>query len=679
MTATSVFPEPLSPGSGRAPGRAPQRLSGLRALPPWVTRARLSPAVSLRPDDPVTLALAATISLSLFFMLSPRTDVAVSALFFSADGFALSQEPLLRALRKSSSGVLGVMLSAQLAVVVIGLYRSGGRLVGPARRAAVLLAGLALGSGLVVNGLLKSVWGRARPMQIEAFGGEADFTPAWWISDNCVTNCSFVSGEASSALWMVAVVVLMAPVAQRRWALPLVLAYGGALSLNRLAFGAHFLSDILLSWALTGLVLALLHRLMLARPAGLLAPVAEPGERPPGRPPFAFAQAAPAVSARPLLRPNQASTASASIPVFDREPAAVRARLTVVVPTFNERRNLTALLRKLHAALAGLSWRIIVVDDDSVDGTARLARRHALRDPRIQCLHRIGRRGLAGAVIEGVMASPDRYVAVIDGDLQHDERLIPAMLARIQAEDADVVIASRFLDAEEPIEGLSAIRLAGSRLATSLGRKVLRARVTDPMSGFFVIRRDVVEAAAPRLSTDGFKVLFDIIASSARPLRILELPYRFGNRVQGRSKMDRRAVLDYLGLLIAKLSHDLISPRMVGFLMVGASGVLVHLGVLRGLLFVGFTEAQFIAAATAMTTNYALNNSLTYRDRRKRGAALLTGYLRFCLVCSLGLAANVAVATLVREHGEVWWLAGLAGAAVGALWNYVASSLIVWR
>lgn len=354
-------------------------------------------------------------------------------------------------------------------------------------------------------------------------------------------------------------------------------------------------------------------------------------------------------------------------------------RLTVVVPTFNERRNVTPLLRKLRAALEGLSWRVIFVDDDSKDGTARLVRKHAARDPNVQCLQRIGRRGLAGAVIEGVMASPDRYVAVIDGDLQHDERLIPIMLARLQAEDADLVIASRFLDAEGPTEGLSAIRLAGSRIATALGRRVLKARVTDPLSGFFLIRRDVVEAAAPRLSTDGFKVLFDIIASSARPLRILEMPYRFADRARGRSKMDRRAVLDYLGLVAAKLSYGLISPRMVSFLIVGASGVLVHLAVLRSLLVVGFSGAQFIAAATAMTTNYALNNSLTYRDRRKRGAAMLTGYLRFCLVCSLGLAANVAVASLVREHGEVWWLAGLAGAAVGALWNYVASSLVVWR
>ncbi|MFC7379174.1 glycosyltransferase [Brevundimonas sp. GCM10030266] len=381
-----------------------------------------------------------------------------------------------------------------------------------------------------------------------------------------------------------------------------------------------------------------------------------------------------------MTPPNSAASPLTAVPLHGRPDAArTTRRVTVVVPTYNERRNVTALLRKLRAALGGLSWRVIFVDDDSRDGTARLARKHAVRDPAIQCLQRIGRRGLAGAVIEGVLASPDRYVAVIDGDLQHDERLIPAMLARIQAEDADVVIASRFLDAAAPVEGLSPLRLAGSRLATRLGRRALKARVTDPMSGFFLVRRDLVEAVAPRLSTEGFKVLFDIIASAQRPLRIIEMPYRFGDRAAGQSKMDRRVVLDYLGLLTAKLSNDLISPRLAGFLAVGATGVFIHLGVLRALLSVGFTQAQFIAAATAMTTNYLLNNSLTYRDRRKQGLALLTGYLAFCLACSLGLAANVGVASLVRAHGEVWWGAGLAGAAVGALWNYVCASLAVWR
>ncbi|MDP3405108.1 MAG: phosphatase PAP2 family protein [Brevundimonas sp.] len=251
---------------GIVPAREPRRLWSLRGLQRGVTRVRLSLAAGLRADEPLTVALGTTVALSLYFLLVPGVDLATSALFFSTDGFALAQNPVLRALRKSSSWVMGLMLLGLIGAVLTGLWRGRGRLGGPARRGAVLLAGLALGSGLLVNGLFKSLWGRARPIQIDTFGGPADFTPAWWISDNCASNCSFVSGEASSAAWMVAVVVLMVPAAHRRWALPAVLVYAGALSLNRLVFGGHFLSDILLSWAMTALVLAVLHRLTLTCP-----------------------------------------------------------------------------------------------------------------------------------------------------------------------------------------------------------------------------------------------------------------------------------------------------------------------------------------------------------------------------------------------------------------------------
>lgn len=251
---------------GTVPTREPRRVWSLRGLQRGATRVRLSLAAGLRADEPLTVALGVTVALSLYFLVVPGVDLAVSALFFSADGFALAQDPVLRALRKSSSWVLGLMLLGLIGEVVIGLWRGRGRLRGHARRAAVLLAGLALGSGVLVNGLLKGLWGRARPIQIDTFGGDAAFTPAWTISDNCASNCSFVSGEASSAAWMVAVVVLMVPPEHRRWALPAVLAYAGALSLNRLAFGGHFLSDILLSWALTVLVLTVLYRLTLTCP-----------------------------------------------------------------------------------------------------------------------------------------------------------------------------------------------------------------------------------------------------------------------------------------------------------------------------------------------------------------------------------------------------------------------------
>ncbi len=355
--------------------------------------------------------------------------------------------------------------------------------------------------------------------------------------------------------------------------------------------------------------------------------------------------------------------------------------LSIVVPTFNERGNVERLIAALEVALQGIAWQVIFVDDDSPDGTAAAVKSIAATDSRVQCLHRVGRRGLAGAVIEGAMASAAPFVAVIDGDMQHDETLLPAMFAALRADRADLVIGSRFLQADGLDKGLSAIRQMGSRAAAWLGRKALRAEVSDPVSGFFMIRRTLIEQVAQKLSTDGFKVLFDIIASQATPPRILELSYAFREREVGESKLDSRVVVEYAGLVLGKLTNDLLSVRTVLFGLVGASGILVHLSVLNLLKLGGhnsFEQAQILAALVAMTSNYFINNALTYRDRRHKGWRLMSGYLQFCLVCSVGLAANFAVADLVRTYVPGWIAAGTAGAAVGAIWNYVISTITVW-
>lgn len=355
--------------------------------------------------------------------------------------------------------------------------------------------------------------------------------------------------------------------------------------------------------------------------------------------------------------------------------------LSIVVPTYNERGNVERLIAALDLTLQGITWQVIFVDDDSPDGTAAAVKAIAANDSRVQCLHRVGRRGLAGAVIEGAMASSAPFVAVMDGDMQHDETLLPAMFAALRADRADLVIGSRFLQADGLDKGLSAIRQMGSRVAAWLGRKALRADVSDPVSGFFMIRRVLIEQVAQKLSTDGFKVLFDIIASQATPPRIVELSYAFREREAGESKLDSRVVVEYAGLVLGKLTNDLLSVRTVLFGLVGASGILVHLSVLYLLERGGhssFEQAQIIAALVAMTSNYFINNALTYRDRRHKGWRLLTGYIQFCLVCSVGLAANFAVADIVRTYVPGWILAGAAGAAVGAVWNYVISTITVW-
>ena len=356
-----------------------------------------------------------------------------------------------------------------------------------------------------------------------------------------------------------------------------------------------------------------------------------------------------------------------------------RLELTVVVPTFNERENVAKLIAKLDAVLVGVTWQVIFVDDNSPDGTAAQVKAIGAIDHRVECLHRVGRRGLAGAVIEGAMASAAPFVAVMDGDLQHDETLLPQMLARLRLGDVDLVVGSRYVGGPDAdASALGATREAGSRFANWLGQKVLQVPLTDPMSGFFMLRREIVEAVAPKLDTAGFKVLFDIVACQDKPPKFTELPYQFRAREAGISKLDNGVVVQYLGLLTAKLTRDTISPRFLMFATVGASGVLVHLTILRAMLGIGFAGAQTVAALGAMTTNYLINNAVTYRDRQRKGMSLLVGYLKFCVLCSVPLAANVAVATVVSERGSAWWVAGIAGAIVAAAWNYVTTSKAVW-
>jgi dolichol-phosphate mannosyltransferase len=361
--------------------------------------------------------------------------------------------------------------------------------------------------------------------------------------------------------------------------------------------------------------------------------------------------------------------------------AATAPELAIVVPTLNENGNVPRLVLALERALEGIRWEVIFVDDDSADGTIATARRLARRDPRVRILRRIGRRGLAGACIEGMLASSAPAIAVMDADLQHDENCLLQMLARFRA-GADLVVGTRRTEDGMVASGLSGLRKWGSRLATDLARGVTGVRLSDPMSGFFLIRQETFEAIAPGLSTQGFKLLLDIVASQPHPLRIEEVPYSFRARQHGHSKLDGMVVFEYAGLLLAKASGDLLSTRFLLFMLVGVSGLLAHLLALKstlGLTQVGFDLAQTGAAYLAMTWNFFLNNLLTYRDRRLKGLGVLKGLLSFYAVCSVGAVANVGVASWIYGEHPTWWLAGTAGALMGGVFNYVASSTLTWR
>lgn len=358
-------------------------------------------------------------------------------------------------------------------------------------------------------------------------------------------------------------------------------------------------------------------------------------------------------------------------------------RLAIILPTLNERGNLAPLIERIAAAMGDQAdWEVIIVDDDSRDGTADEARALALADPRVRVIQRIGRRGLASAAIEGFCATAAPYVAVMDADHQHDPALLPLMLAALEAGEAEICVASRFAEGASTARWAAPERERLSSLANGLARRLTGVALSDPMSGYFMLPAATARALAPRLSGIGFKILLDLLATSDRPLMVKEFPLDFAARREGESKLDRAILFDFLAGLYDKTFGKVIPTRFALFGTVGALGVVVHFIVLSSLLFlVGhrFALAQTAAVLVAMSFNFWLNNWLTYRDQRLRGAwALLRGWAGFIATCAVGAFANVAVATFLEGRGLFWALAALAGILVGSVWNYALSSRFVW-
>jgi dolichol-phosphate mannosyltransferase len=361
-------------------------------------------------------------------------------------------------------------------------------------------------------------------------------------------------------------------------------------------------------------------------------------------------------------------------------PEIIGVELAVVIPTFNERDNISPLLDRLGAALAGINWEAIFVDDDSPDGTADLLREIAQQRPSVRLIHRIGRRGLTSACVEGVLSSSAPYFAVIDADMQHDEAIVPRMLEGLKESNLDIVVGSRYVDGGSVL-GWDKRRQLISQIAGRAARLVIKADLKDPMSGFFLMRRQAFDKVVRNLSQQGFKFLLDLFASAPQPLRFAELPYQFRPRTYGESKLDSMVAWEYGMLLADKLFGRVIPPRLALFGAIGALGLLVHITVLAIALYGGlaFTASQTIAVLTAMTFNFTLNNLITYRDQRLRGWEWARGLLSFCIVCSVGAVANVGIAAYVYAAEPTWWLAGLAGALVGAVWNYALSAFFTWK
>jgi len=368
--------------------------------------------------------------------------------------------------------------------------------------------------------------------------------------------------------------------------------------------------------------------------------------------------------------------------VLARDSGGGTPLLAIIVPTFNERENVAELVKRIDDSLVGIEWEVVFVDDDSPDGTVRSLQALSRSNRRVRVLHRIGRRGLASAVVEGVLSTTSPYIAVMDADLQHDESILPSMLERLCSTDSDVVLATRYTQ-PGGAEGLEGGRRFVSSFATKIAHVVLRTKVSDPMSGFFMLKREAFDRSVRRLSNIGYKIFLDILMSARPPLTVAEVPYVFRSRVHGESKFDFAVTWEYLLLLLDKTVGHIIPARLVTFLGIGGLGVFVHmlvLGTLNVAFGVGFVVSQSVATVVAMTFNFFANNILTYYDKRLKGFwPIARGLLSFYAVCAIGAFSNVGIASVLFVRDYNWWLSGLAGIVLGAVWNYAASSTFTWR
>lgn len=360
---------------------------------------------------------------------------------------------------------------------------------------------------------------------------------------------------------------------------------------------------------------------------------------------------------------------------------AICPELAVVVPTFNEAENISKLTERVEAALRGVAYELIFVDDSSPDGTSEVVRKLSMEDGRIRCLERIGRRGLSTAVIEGILATSAPYAAVLDGDMQHDETRLKEMLDILKNDRADVAVGSRYVNGGG-VGDWDANRLQMSRIATGMSRLLTGIKLSDPMSGFFMVRTAQFRQRADGLSGVGFKILLDFLATPGRKLRLEEVPFEFRTRKFGESKLNNKVLLQFLELLIDKTVGNYIPTKFAMFSIVGAFGVLVHILVLAALFKwngVSFLNAQIGATLLAMTTNFFVNNFFTYYDRKIRGWAMLRGWFSFCMVSLVGALANVGVAVYLFESmSTVWFASAFAGILVSASWNFAVSALFIW-
>jgi len=359
--------------------------------------------------------------------------------------------------------------------------------------------------------------------------------------------------------------------------------------------------------------------------------------------------------------------------------------ISIILPTLNEVENIGSIIKKIINLSNKLLIEIIVVDDASTDGTTKLVKKLSQEDNRIRLINRYGRNGLSSAIKEGSLSASGDIIAVMDTDGQHQVESLYEAIEELLISEKDLIIGSRFLNSSS-IRGLSDKRKKGSSVANSLARYSLSKeylKLTDIMSGFVVFKSRPVLKFVERIDVNGFKFVYELLSVSCGTLDCKEIPLNFMPRKYGESKLDIAIVWDFWISLIHSLSRRLIPRKAISFALVGTTGVLVQLLISYSFMwFLGFTFQSVlpIAVVLAATSNYLVNNWLTFRINRLRNKALFIGLLKFLLVSSLPIVANVGLASSFYNFiSPNTFFSQLAGIIVVFIWNYAASSKLVWN
>ncbi|AXR61824.1 glycosyltransferase [Leptospira mayottensis] len=377
-------------------------------------------------------------------------------------------------------------------------------------------------------------------------------------------------------------------------------------------------------------------------------------------------------------------------------------QFSLILPTYNEKENLILLLPKLIALFKSkkIDYEIIIVDDDSPDLTWKWFQNKEKEFPSVRLIRRIHEKGLSSAVLTGMASSQGEYLCVMDADLQHDENILPEMIIKLSF--SDIVIGSRRVENGNYGE-MSSVRRLISYSATLLAKLLLPLPTTDPMSGFFAMRREVFETTKSKINPRGFKILLEFLGRT-KDLKVSEVGYSFRKRNHGETKLSSSVIKQYLIALFELRFGSFVSIEFIKYGITGFSGVFVNLGgqyLYNNVLAINVVEqiqsaislpsgAIVFGFELSVLTNYFLNNIWTFSDRKNVGFLDNTiGFLKFNVISLLGFLIQFSTWFFLVKYFQIYypdflpyWLTymgNIVGILLATATNYFLNRNFTWK